>query len=420
MNKDNIVLSKWVSQLGTSNKFSTKKIRDLFIPGSHDSGAYMSTFSPQMRTSYEFIKYIPIINKIFELWYLNQHYNIKEQLHIGVRSFDLRISIDEKDVTKKWYITHMFNCVDLDTILDDIFKFALLHKELIILNISPDTNNYNENIDIIAFNEKLNKYLSNYVTINTIYENLYTTDNKLLDENLSYFYQNNDDNLNKNNRILVNLNSVHVWPNTLNFDDVVKEFDKNICKHVTFDAANNASDNLGNSIVHFDCVLTPKMEYIIGVSFSSLFICLFVSFFFTFIMMTIYFVVKYALLTNVSLHDIAQVQTYSKSLKYTNNQIHENFIPISTMDIKKLNLNKIIFYGLVINIFVFILLGFFYLFTSMYSLKSLSVLSKQFITNKLFKCSKETASIETLKSCVISYDYVDDATNREIISQNFI
>jgi hypothetical protein len=128
----------WMSRIDIREQ----PLHRLVLPATHDSCAYQVDFSSLIPTENIFLKVVGFVcNLVRKIrtyvagWTVTQHYSIREQLELGVRSFDFRIS--QKDGI--FYATHTFNCVPLQVVLEDIREFMHAHKEeVIIIRSKPD------------------------------------------------------------------------------------------------------------------------------------------------------------------------------------------------------------------------------------------------------------------------------------------
>lgn len=123
----------WMTQLGA--KIKNKKLRDLTLPGTHDSATYKinanSTYSPDSPITKSAAK--PIV----AAWAKTQEFNITQQLNAGYRYFDLRIS----NWGGVFWLYHAMYSVQLDEVLAEIKNFTTQHpNEIILLNLSHFQN----------------------------------------------------------------------------------------------------------------------------------------------------------------------------------------------------------------------------------------------------------------------------------------
>lgn len=131
----------WMSTL--TQEVKQKKINEIFLPGSHDSGAYKVDFSTPLATSFlhglaRFAgKYLPFAGSIIKNWTITQDKDIKGQLEQGIRALDLRIARNPN--TGEFYLSHTFACVPLKEVLEQINQFLKENpEEVIVINMKPD------------------------------------------------------------------------------------------------------------------------------------------------------------------------------------------------------------------------------------------------------------------------------------------
>ena len=142
VNMTNIDSVNWMTKLPLDVR--QRKLSQLVLPATHDSGAYQIDFNHSiptgnklLRVAYAISRWVKKVRSIISNWTVTQHHSIQMQLEIGVRSFDFRVSYHSVD--KKFYLTHTFNCVPLETALDEIKEFMQKHPgEAIILHSKPD------------------------------------------------------------------------------------------------------------------------------------------------------------------------------------------------------------------------------------------------------------------------------------------
>lgn len=112
---------KWMNDM--KSVVGNSRIRDLFIPGTHDSGSYRLNFNPDRQET--------IVTK----YALTQDEDIRTQLMHGIRYLDLRVGYYR--VTKEeFYINHgITRQVPLNDVLNQIRDFILETNEIIIVDI---------------------------------------------------------------------------------------------------------------------------------------------------------------------------------------------------------------------------------------------------------------------------------------------
>ncbi|XP_053688044.1 PI-PLC X domain-containing protein 3-like [Sabethes cyaneus] len=100
------------------------RMRDLFLPGTHDSAAYIKNFIYQpmddVPTKYTF----------------TQDDDIRQQLLLGVRYIDLRVGYYQSDPSNQFWANHgIAKCHPLMPILRQVRDYAMETKEIIVLDV---------------------------------------------------------------------------------------------------------------------------------------------------------------------------------------------------------------------------------------------------------------------------------------------
>ena len=131
----------WMSHLSESNK--GKKINELLLPGTHDSGAYQLNLRYRINTSFSYTifnllgRICPCVRKILSSWVLTQDRTIYQQLEDGIRFLDLRITYRHSD--QRFYVSHTYSCIPLEEALKDIKSFMNKHaEEALVISLSRD------------------------------------------------------------------------------------------------------------------------------------------------------------------------------------------------------------------------------------------------------------------------------------------
>ncbi|OUS27602.1 hypothetical protein A9Q99_14260 [Gammaproteobacteria bacterium 45_16_T64] len=123
----------WMSQIYSNQDIN---LRDLVIPGTHDSGTYGITASSDVSLGsetwfYQFAK--PVVAG----WSKTQACNIAQQLDGGIRYLDLRLEWHKDQV---WIVHGMFSDT-LENVLQDIGTFSEAHpQEIVILDFQELTS----------------------------------------------------------------------------------------------------------------------------------------------------------------------------------------------------------------------------------------------------------------------------------------
>jgi hypothetical protein len=167
MNKINN-MSKWLGDL--PDYIKNKKINEITIPGSLNSGAEKrlvtnmqfpskSSKLDPLKCYYNTPEILPKLKNLYNNITICQKLSIREQLNIGIRFFELKVSYSEKE--NIYYLTNITACHNIFNVLLDISTFLDKNKsEFVILSISPDT----ENIDLFDKNTTIN-FLAKLVSL---------------------------------------------------------------------------------------------------------------------------------------------------------------------------------------------------------------------------------------------------------------
>lgn len=121
-----INLSTWMTD--NYEKIKDKELRNLVIPGTHDSGTALISEENAVVSS---DKGIPetlakIAPRKLVGWSKTQDLTIRKQLGIGVRFFDFRVSFEKEGKNSDYtlYLSHGLRGEKLDDVLADIRDFA--------------------------------------------------------------------------------------------------------------------------------------------------------------------------------------------------------------------------------------------------------------------------------------------------------
>lgn len=161
------------------SNFQNVSLRQLTIPGSHDS--FASSFKSFSNNDLN----IPIIfNPFIKRWAKTQNKTITEQLELGIRYFDIRV----EEYNGTYYTVHSLLSQKLYNVLNDILNFIKNHQtEKILVDVNHIYN--------ITDNNNLKNYMkeifNNYLVKNDI-NNLFKPLNQV-DGNILLFFNNIDD-----------------------------------------------------------------------------------------------------------------------------------------------------------------------------------------------------------------------------------
>ncbi len=129
-----------------SDQIQDKKLGQICIPGSHDSGTYdikedstidESSAPPVLRH----LSNVPLlgvgIDKIIKRWAKTQLMTILHQLQAGIRYLDIRITGRGGTTIPEIWVTHSMLSVPLTTVIEDIRQFCKeCPQEFVILDIN--------------------------------------------------------------------------------------------------------------------------------------------------------------------------------------------------------------------------------------------------------------------------------------------
>lgn len=152
-------------------RLNDAELQNIFLPGTHCSGCYYNMSATQSNT--------------IQLFGITQHFDVWQQLVMGIRFLDLTISFRNYEGSNKFWIVNEGLVVNkLENILTDIRKFVVYSGEIVLLNIQIkyseilvtdnsflhwDLIQYlnNELGDVAVMSSSLNKY-SHSLTLNDI------------------------------------------------------------------------------------------------------------------------------------------------------------------------------------------------------------------------------------------------------------
>lgn len=138
----------WMGDI--KSKIKDLKLRDLFIPGTHNSAAYLMAYYPFKETTYQ--KYV-----------YNQDETIENQLAMGIRYLDIRIGV-QKDTY--WTYHGRAALQPLSEVLDQIKNFLDKTNEIVILDIHRFPVGFKDDTDHESFANYLVKECKDYMADN--------------------------------------------------------------------------------------------------------------------------------------------------------------------------------------------------------------------------------------------------------------
>lgn len=153
--------SSWMGRLPSSLK--SRPINQLTLPKTHDSGAYQITFDHYAPGQTKIFSILFLLGSQFRCirttiqnWTVSQSAKVQEQLSLGIRNFDLRLTYCPFD--EQFYISHTYYCEKASDVLDQIKAFLKdKPSEVVVLNITPD---YEHRMDLTP--ERAEFFLGKY------------------------------------------------------------------------------------------------------------------------------------------------------------------------------------------------------------------------------------------------------------------
>jgi len=218
---------------GNYQNFRTKKLNEIVVPATHDSGMYkimpyidvksQNTLFNIIRKFY----LIPYVKFVVDKWVKTQNKSIYNQLKMGIRALDIRISYAKND----FYVTHILAGISFDKLMLEINQFFREDEnknEYIIFEIRPDydnKNNINRKRDVI--NKLWEKIDSNSEFKNRIYTgNDIPIYELMVEQNKNLFFIVDNELLFTDNILANNLMSRsridYKWPNTVNVNKMIE------------------------------------------------------------------------------------------------------------------------------------------------------------------------------------------------------
>ena len=152
--------SFWMGERYTT--LENKPLHKISMPGTHNSAASKMIFEKYQFT-HKFFKLLQrfsgifVIQDMIRLLSINQSMSIHEQLMLGIRYFDLRLTYNP--VTEKFFFSHSFLNQTFEEVMNDFtryFKDPRSKKEVIVIEIVLDYANRN-NHNKEKFKQLMNK-----------------------------------------------------------------------------------------------------------------------------------------------------------------------------------------------------------------------------------------------------------------------
>ncbi|XP_034099796.2 PI-PLC X domain-containing protein 3-like, partial [Drosophila albomicans] len=123
---------RWMTEM--RDKLGELRLRDLFIPGTHDSGSYRPNFDPLKNES--------IVTK----YTLTQDDDIHGQLVHGARYLDIRVGYF-RSLEKKFFIYHGTKGQPLQEVIQMVKEFVKKTNEIVIFGLKEFPVGFGENLD---------------------------------------------------------------------------------------------------------------------------------------------------------------------------------------------------------------------------------------------------------------------------------
>ena len=174
----NYNLDTWMTNLREIT--SNRPLKNLIIPGTHDSGTAPISANNAVATDDkgipdELVKLSPVK---LAAWSKTQDLNIKKQLETGVRFLDFRVSFEKEDGRNNYvlYLSHGLRGEKLAAVLWDVRTFAANHPgEIIIIKVKGFSDKKcmkkGENLNKTMFN-LFDMYLERFALTRSEVENL--------------------------------------------------------------------------------------------------------------------------------------------------------------------------------------------------------------------------------------------------------
>uniref|UniRef100_A0A182QR16 Phosphatidylinositol-specific phospholipase C X domain-containing protein n=1 Tax=Anopheles farauti TaxID=69004 RepID=A0A182QR16_9DIPT len=125
---------RWMTDL--RSHLSAFRMRELFVPGTHDSASYKLDFDPQHQEN--------IVTK----YALTQDDDIYRQLLLGVRYIDLRVGYYKNSPTPFWANHGISRLHPLENILQQIKRYAQDTNEIIVVDVQEFPVGFGKQYDV--------------------------------------------------------------------------------------------------------------------------------------------------------------------------------------------------------------------------------------------------------------------------------
>ena len=131
---NSVDVSPWMEKLPKK-----KKLKDLVIPGSHDSGTFSLDKNMEIGPDEPNLirKFGKLVKPVVYNWSVTQSMTIYEQLRSGIRYLDLRVAYRTADKNSEIRVLHGLFGWTIDQVLDEVNRFVANYpKEIVILDFN--------------------------------------------------------------------------------------------------------------------------------------------------------------------------------------------------------------------------------------------------------------------------------------------
>ena len=131
---NSVDVSQWMEKLPNE-----KKLKDLVIPGSHDSGTFSLDKNMEIGPDEPNLirKFGKLVKPVVYNWSVTQSMTIYEQLRSGIRYLDLRVAYRTADKNSEIRVLHGLFGWTIDQVLDEVNRFVANYpKEIVILDFN--------------------------------------------------------------------------------------------------------------------------------------------------------------------------------------------------------------------------------------------------------------------------------------------
>ena len=134
---NSVDVSSWMENLPNEKQLSP--LKDLVIPGSHDSGTFSLDKNMEIGPDEPNLirKFGKLVKPVVYNWSVTQSMTIYEQLRSGIRYLDLRVAYRTADKNSEIRVLHGLFGWTIDQVLDEVNRFvANYQKEIVILDFN--------------------------------------------------------------------------------------------------------------------------------------------------------------------------------------------------------------------------------------------------------------------------------------------